>query len=108
MQQVDLQLYTYQLNEEGPSDEMADDSEELAACKQWILPSKDFDGLWERFEYFFFLLKSLVFDESIKYNLLDYAFTTLLFSDMSVNTNLISWNRVILLHGPAGTGTFLI
>ncbi len=48
-QQVDLQLYTFQLNEEGSVDEMADDAEELAACKQWILPCKEFDGLWERY-----------------------------------------------------------
>jgi SpoVK/Ycf46/Vps4 family AAA+-type ATPase len=30
--------------------------------------------------------------------------TTLLFSDSKVNTNIISWNRVVLLHGPPGTG----
>nr|XP_021531035.1 pachytene checkpoint protein 2 homolog isoform X2 [Aotus nancymaae] len=30
--------------------------------------------------------------------------TTLLFSDKNVNSNLIAWNRVVLLHGPPGTG----
>jgi SpoVK/Ycf46/Vps4 family AAA+-type ATPase len=28
----------------------------------------------------------------------------MLFSDCKVNTNIISWNRVVLLHGPPGTG----
>lgn len=28
----------------------------------------------------------------------------MLFSDRGVNTNIISWNKVILLHGPPGTG----
>lgn len=36
--------------------------------------------------------------------LLDYAETTLLFSDKGVDPNIISWNRVVLLHGPPGTG----
>ena len=29
--------------------------------------------------------------------------TTMLFSDRKVNANIISWNRVVLLHGPPGT-----
>lgn len=33
--------------------------------------------------------------------LLDYVMTTLLFSDKNVDSNLITWNRVVLLHGKA-------
>jgi hypothetical protein len=33
------------------------------------------------------------------FQLLNYAATTLLFSDRKVDTNVISWNKVILLHG---------
>ncbi|KAF7247730.1 Craniofacial development protein 2 [Varanus komodoensis] len=40
----------------------------------------------------------------VRGGLLDYVTTTLLFSDRNVNSNLISWNRVVLLHGPPGTG----
>lgn len=36
--------------------------------------------------------------------MLDFARTTLLFSDCGVDPNVVSWNRVILLHGPPGTG----
>lgn len=34
--------------------------------------------------------------------LLSYAHSALLFSDAGVDTNLITWNHVILLHGPPG------
>ena len=30
--------------------------------------------------------------------------TTMLFSDRKVNAKIISWNCVVLLHGPPGTG----
>ncbi|MEE6520122.1 hypothetical protein FKM82_017922 [Ascaphus truei] len=47
----------------------------------------------------FFLCKT-----NIVLELLDYVTTTLLFSDKNVDSNLIAWNRVVLLHGPPGTG----
>lgn len=31
--------------------------------------------------------------------LLDYVTTALLFSDKNVDSNLVTWNRVVLLHG---------
>lgn len=34
--------------------------------------------------------------------LLDYVMTTLLFSDRNVDSNLVTWNRVVLLHGKGG------
>ena len=40
----------------------------------------------------------------MKSKLFDYVRTTLLFSDRSIDSNIISWNRVMLLHGPPGTG----
>lgn len=36
---------------------------------------------------------------SLLNQLLDYVMTTLLFSDKNVDSNLITWNRVVLLHG---------
>ena len=35
---------------------------------------------------------------------MDYVHTAMLYSDKNVNESLISWNKVILLHGPPGTG----
>ena len=58
------------------------------------LPSQSFDGLWE----------NLVYDISVKTQLLSYCQTAMIFADSRVNNNVISWNRVVLLHGPPGTG----
>ena len=66
----------------------------ITGCREWQLPSRHFHGLWE----------SLVYDSEIKLRLLQYAFSALLFADKRVNNQLISWNRVVLLHGPPGTG----
>lgn len=71
-----------------------EDSSDVPACQQYSLPAREFHGIWE----------SLVFDSSIKDTLLAYASTAMLFSDRGVDTNLIGFNRVILLHGPPGTG----
>uniref|UniRef100_A0A3Q1GGL2 Pachytene checkpoint protein 2 homolog n=1 Tax=Acanthochromis polyacanthus TaxID=80966 RepID=A0A3Q1GGL2_9TELE len=54
----------------------------------------EFHGIWE----------SLVYETGVKMQLLDYVTTTIYFSDKNVDSNLISWNRVVLLHGPPGTG----
>ena len=71
-----------------------EESSDVPACQQYSLPAREFHGIWE----------SLVFDSSIKDTLLAYASTAMLFSDRGVDTNLIGFNRVILLHGPPGTG----
>ncbi|XP_785120.1 pachytene checkpoint protein 2 homolog [Strongylocentrotus purpuratus] len=88
-----LKVSVFQLNEEGPAAEELED-EEFAAANHWLLPAAEIEGMWE----------NLIFDSSIKLNLLNYASTTLLFSDAKIDPNIISWNRVVLLHGPPGTG----
>ncbi|NXA16045.1 PCH2 protein, partial [Sapayoa aenigma] len=90
-----LSLHIFHLNEEGPSSEnLEEENEDITAAHHWVLPAAEFHGLWE----------SLIYDTEVKANLLDYVTTTLLFSDKNVDSNLISWNRVVLLHGPPGTG----
>ncbi|XP_069769429.1 pachytene checkpoint protein 2 homolog isoform X1 [Narcine bancroftii] len=90
-----LSIYIFRLNEEGPSSEILEGEEEnMPASNNWLLPAGEFHGLWE----------SLVYDSEVKSQLLDYVSTTLLFSDRNVDSNLIAWNRVVLLHGPPGTG----
>jgi SpoVK/Ycf46/Vps4 family AAA+-type ATPase len=42
--------------------------------------------------------------KEIKRSLLTYVETTLVFSRHNVDPNLVCWNRVVLLHGPPGTG----
>ncbi|NXT60478.1 PCH2 protein, partial [Chaetops frenatus] len=90
-----LSLHIFHLNEEGPSSEnLEEENEDITAAHHWVLPAAEFHGLWE----------SLIYDTEVKSNLLDYVMTALLFSDKNVDSNLISWNRVVLLHGPPGTG----
>jgi len=88
-----VELHVFQLSSDGPAQEELE-SEELAAANNWLLPCQEFSGLWE----------SLVYDNEIKATLLQYARTTLLFSDKKVDSTIIAWNRVVLLHGPPGTG----
>ncbi|XP_051696527.1 pachytene checkpoint protein 2 homolog [Oryctolagus cuniculus] len=90
-----IALHIFQLNEDGPSSEnLEEETENIIAANHWVLPAAEFHGLWD----------SLVYDAEVKSHLLDYVMTTLLFSDKNVDSNLITWNRVVLLHGPPGTG----
>jgi SpoVK/Ycf46/Vps4 family AAA+-type ATPase len=47
---------------------------------------------------------SLHYDEQLKEYLLRFATTQLLFSAKGVNQHILTCNRMILLHGPPGTG----
>ncbi|KAH1177488.1 pachytene checkpoint protein 2 homolog isoform X2 [Mauremys mutica] len=95
LSKCNLSIHIFHLNDEGPSTEnLEEENENIVAANHWVLPTVEFHGLWE----------SLVYDTEVKSHLLDYVMTTLLFSDKNVDSNLISWNRVVLLHGPPGTG----
>ncbi len=89
--------HVYKLDSSGAQlEDIEENTDESAvhAARTWLLPAADFDGLWE----------SLVFDAGIKESLLNYVNTTLMLSERRVDTNLASFNRVVLLHGPPGTG----
>ncbi|KAG2531466.1 hypothetical protein JM18_000375 [Phytophthora kernoviae] len=87
-------VHVFKLSDEASAEETAEDDDNVTTCHQTILPASSFDGLWD----------SLIFDSAVKQNVLDYAMTAMLFSDSKVNPHIISWNRVVLLHGPPGTG----
>lgn len=89
-----LALHVFTLNDDGPSTLNLEHDEELSAASHWLLPAAEFNGIWE----------SLVYDDGVKTQLLDYVSTTIYFSDKNVDSTLIAWNRVVLLHGPPGTG----
>uniref|UniRef100_A0AAZ3PHZ1 Pachytene checkpoint protein 2 homolog n=1 Tax=Oncorhynchus tshawytscha TaxID=74940 RepID=A0AAZ3PHZ1_ONCTS len=89
-----LSIHIFTLNDDGPSTLNLEEEEELSAANHWLLPAAEFHGIWE----------SLVYESGVKTQLLDYVSTTIYFSDKNVDSNLISWNRVVLLHGPPGTG----
>ena len=73
---VELEMYVFQLNDEGAAEEVTDDDDSVSAFSQWVLPAVEFQGVWE----------NLVFDTTIKDNLLNYASTAMLFADAGVNT----------------------
>ncbi|CEM02169.1 unnamed protein product [Vitrella brassicaformis CCMP3155] len=66
----------------------------MPACQQWTMPHRDYLGLWE----------ALMYEGILKQDLLSYANAALLFSDKGVDPQVVSFNRVLLLHGPPGTG----
>ena len=73
---------------------VSEGDEDLPAFNAWALPSARLDGVWE----------SLIFESRVKRHLLDYTTTAMQFSDAGVDRRLVTWNRIILLHGPPGTG----
>ncbi|KAJ3790560.1 P-loop containing nucleoside triphosphate hydrolase protein [Lentinula aff. detonsa] len=93
-----LQIHVYQpcdsdAFEEFSNSNSEDDDETMAATVR-ELPNRSWEGLWN----------SLIYEDNIKMKLLDYIHATLVLSDAEVDFNLVSWNRVVLLHGPPGTG----
>jgi hypothetical protein len=95
---TDIHIHLYRLSEEEPATEELEptggDDEWTAACDNLTLPHSTLDGVWE----------SLILAPGIKQRLLEYALSALLFSDKGVSPHIVSWNRLLLLHGPPGTG----
>lgn len=91
--QVKPVVHVFQLSEDGPGEEPSED-DTLSSFNEWSLPAKEFDGLWE----------SLLYEIGLKQRLLRYAASALLFTERGVDPCLVSWNRIVLLHGPPGTG----
>ncbi|KAI8822937.1 P-loop containing nucleoside triphosphate hydrolase protein, partial [Fimicolochytrium jonesii] len=91
-----LCIHVFQLNEEEGVDQTSGDSEDdnVIAANHWVLPARGLLGVWD----------SLIYDNNLQLKLLDYVYTSMLFGDRLVDPNIISVNRVALLHGPPGTG----
>jgi len=94
--QASLRVLVHQLSEEsaGEEEDEGADGGGGASYRDWTLPSRAFAGLWD----------ALVYESDVKASLLRYARTALLFADAGVDPALVSVNRVVLLHGPPGTG----
>lgn len=99
LDRVSLQIHTYQPSESdiieeysnGPASESGDQVLAASVCE---LPCRSWEGLWD----------SLFYPDNLKLKLLDYIHATFILSDANIDFNLVSWNRVVLLHGPPGTG----
>ncbi|KIK07611.1 hypothetical protein K443DRAFT_673191 [Laccaria amethystina LaAM-08-1] len=100
LDQMSLQIHVYQPSQSDSFEEFSNsagsvgDDDNTMAASVCELPNRGWEGLWD----------SLIYADEIKFKLLDYIHATLVFSDANVDFNLISWNRVVLLHGPPGTG----
>ncbi|KAK7695669.1 hypothetical protein QCA50_000305 [Cerrena zonata] len=99
IEQVSLQIHIYQPSDADAFEELASgngrgEGEEVMAATVCELPSIGWEGLWE----------SLIYEDDVKTRLLDYIYATVVFSDADVDFNIVSWNRMVLLHGPPGTG----
>lgn len=93
--EVEHKFHIFTIETSGPElQELDDKEEEVAAATYWPLPAQEFHGLWD----------TLIYDSDVKKQLLNFVQTTMMFSDRGVDSNIISWNRVVLLHGPPGTG----
>ncbi|KAE9963921.1 hypothetical protein BLS_008793 [Venturia inaequalis] len=105
LQDVHLDVQAYELHDSSdvppsssparPSDDDEDEDQNPTQLFVSHLPSKDLVGIWD----------SLHFDEPIPANLL--RFTTRMMTIMrhsDLKQTLANWNRLILLHGPPGSG----
>lgn len=94
----ELFVHPYILHDDEPAVEElepgSDGDEWTAACDSWSLPHTSLQGLWE----------SLLFEENLGRDLLEYARSALLFADRGISNHIVHWNRLLLLHGPPGTG----
>jgi hypothetical protein len=70
------------------------------------LPSREMDGLWDRYverperctqlgRMLKLVASSLIYPDDVKPRLLNYIYTTLLFSDANVDFNIVTWNRYV-------------
>jgi hypothetical protein len=90
--QAELCLHPYRLSMQGPENDFLEGEEELPAAEQWELPNSLLNNLWG----------SIVIDNAVKARLLSYCSSSIRFSEARIDTDIISWNRMILLHGPPG------
>ncbi|KAI3487141.1 hypothetical protein L1887_48974 [Cichorium endivia] len=83
--QARLEIHIYQpsssdiVDEFSAADPGSDEGDETTAASVAELPNRSLDGVWD----------SLVYEDDIKAKLLNYIYTTLLFSDASVDFNLL-------------------
>jgi hypothetical protein len=94
---TEIRVYPYfMISEEAAVEELqpsssggGGDEERTACCESIQLPHSSLHGLWD----------NLIFEDSIKQDLLKFAHSALLFADLKVNEHIVHWNRLILLHG---------
>lgn len=69
----------------GEDPDGEDGGDDVPAASVLQLPSRNLEGLWD----------SLVYEDDVKGKLLGYIYSTILFSDASVDFNIVTWNRLV-------------
>lgn len=89
MTSIELFIHVYQppasasITEFSTNTNEEEGEEDVMAASVLELPSTSLEGIWD----------SLIYEGDIKEKLLGYIYSTLLFSDASVDFNIVSWNR---------------
>ena len=91
-------IHLYRLNTDPPEDDTAADDDH-ATHTITSLPNKHLCGLWESLSY-----GTSPNGSSIKTDLLSYAISIITLASLSLDPNICTVNRVVLLYGPPGTG----
>ena len=86
--QAALQVHIFQLSDLNPEADVlespdSDGAEDMSPCTQWVLPRREFHGLWD----------ILVLQDNIKERLVDFAASSLRFAASGVQDHIISTNR---------------
>ncbi|CAO1638140.1 unnamed protein product [Parajaminaea phylloscopi] len=96
-----LQIHVYQVDSTDTIEELAaadpegeDDGNDVTAATVTELPCISLDKTWD----------ILVYEDDLKQRLLRYIHTAMVLSDANVDFDIVTWNRLVLLHGPPGTG----
>lgn len=96
--QAKLNIYCYRINEQvSDRDYLEGEGEELPAMEVWELPNRHLEGLWE----------SIILDSDQKSHIIGYTSSSILFSESKLDSTIINWNRMILLHGKSKYASFL-
>lgn len=91
---AELCIHAFALHRGEPEKEYLEGDEEVCASEQWRLPHAAIAPLWD----------SIIVEAGLKERLLGYCASAMLFAARGVDPGRISWNRMVLLHGPPGTG----
>lgn len=92
--QAELIVHAFRFSNQDCEKDFLEGEEDIPATEQWELPNLNLLGLWD----------SVVVEDAIKSKLLGYCDSSLQFGDAGIDSTIISWNRIVLLHGPPGTG----
>ena len=92
---LEISLHMFSLSLDTPGVEelsIGGDEQSASAAQIWMLPHVQFKTLWD----------SLFYEDDLKWRLVRYVETMLLLSDLNIDQNIVTYNRIVLLHGPPG------